>query len=116
MKRHKGKERPNYVQIVNKQGLVYTHDDPNGNPLLYRYWRDGEWYSFTLAEIDVLETAAAKVFEMCVEAGDWLLSAGGEPYLNRFGIRKLVLLNAHGGNSPLMTIVATEARVRFASP
>ncbi|RKE83702.1 creatininase family protein [Rhizobium sp. AG855] len=33
--------------------------------------------------------------------------------LNRAGIRKLVLLNAHGGNSPLLTIVATEARVRF---
>jgi creatinine amidohydrolase len=33
--------------------------------------------------------------------------------LHRQGIRKLVLLNAHGGNSPLMTIVATEARVRF---
>jgi creatinine amidohydrolase len=29
------------------------------------------------------------------------------------GIRKFVMLNAHGGNSPLMTIVATEARVRF---
>lgn len=29
------------------------------------------------------------------------------------GIRKLILLNAHGGNSPLMTIVATEARIRF---
>lgn len=29
------------------------------------------------------------------------------------GIRKLVMLNAHGGNSPLMTIVATEARLRF---
>lgn len=29
------------------------------------------------------------------------------------GIRKLVILNAHGGNSPLMTIVATELRVRF---
>lgn len=29
------------------------------------------------------------------------------------GIRKLMLLNAHGGNSPLMTIVATELRVRF---
>lgn len=28
------------------------------------------------------------------------------------GIRKLVLLNAHGGNSPLMTIVATELRCR----
>lgn len=33
--------------------------------------------------------------------------------LNRAGIRKLVLLNAHGGNSPLLTVVATEARVRF---
>lgn len=33
--------------------------------------------------------------------------------LNRQGIRKLVLLNAHGGNSPLMTIVATEARMRL---
>nr|MDH4414222.1 creatininase family protein [Rhizobium sp.] len=33
--------------------------------------------------------------------------------LHRIGIRKLVLLNAHGGNSPLLTIVATEARVRF---
>jgi creatinine amidohydrolase len=29
------------------------------------------------------------------------------------GIRKLILLNAHGGNSPLLTVVATEARVRF---
>lgn len=30
------------------------------------------------------------------------------------GRRKLVMLNAHGGNSPLMTIVATELRRRFA--
>src|SRR5690606_23111480 len=30
----------------------------------------------------------------------------------RSGIRKFVMLNAHGGNSPLMTIVATELRVR----
>jgi len=29
------------------------------------------------------------------------------------GIRKFVMLNAHGGNAPLMTIVATEARVRY---
>ncbi|MGY6708760.1 MAG: creatininase family protein [Rhizobiaceae bacterium] len=28
------------------------------------------------------------------------------------GMRKFVMLNAHGGNSPLMTIVATELRVR----
>ena len=32
---------------------------------------------------------------------------------HRSGIRKLVMLNAHGGNSPLMTVVATELRTRF---
>lgn len=29
------------------------------------------------------------------------------------GGRKFLLLNAHGGNSPLLTIISTEARVRF---
>jgi creatinine amidohydrolase len=33
---------------------------------------------------------------------------------NARGIRRFVMLNAHGGNSPLMTIVATELRVRHA--
>ena len=33
--------------------------------------------------------------------------------LARRGIAKFVMFNAHGGNSPLMTIVATELRVRF---
>ena len=33
--------------------------------------------------------------------------------LHAGGIRKLVMLNAHGGNSPLMTIVATELRTRL---
>ncbi|MEM9333138.1 MAG: creatininase family protein [Pseudomonadota bacterium] len=32
--------------------------------------------------------------------------------LAELGIRKFLLLNAHGGNSPLMTIVATELRIR----
>ena len=40
----------------------------------------------------------------------WLTIAAD---LDAQGIRKFVMLNAHGGNSPLMTIVATEARVRF---
>ncbi len=35
----------------------------------------------------------------------------GEETFHR-GIRKFVMLNAHGGNSPLMAIVATELRVR----
>lgn len=29
------------------------------------------------------------------------------------GIRRFVMLNAHGGNSPLITVAATELRVRF---
>ncbi|NVP55762.1 creatininase family protein [Mycoplana rhizolycopersici] len=33
--------------------------------------------------------------------------------LSRSGIGKFVMLNAHGGNAPLMTIVATEARIRL---
>ena len=32
--------------------------------------------------------------------------------LNELGIRKFVMLNAHGGNAPLMTIVATELRAQ----
>lgn len=32
--------------------------------------------------------------------------------LKNNGTRKLILLNAHGGNAPLLTIVATELRVR----
>lgn len=31
----------------------------------------------------------------------------------RRGLRRFVMLNAHGGNAPLMTIVATELRVRL---
>ncbi|RCS23869.1 creatininase family protein [Phyllobacterium salinisoli] len=33
--------------------------------------------------------------------------------LHAAGVRKFVLFNAHGGNSPLMTVVATELRVRL---
>jgi creatinine amidohydrolase len=41
----------------------------------------------------------------------WLGMAGA---LSQRGIRKLLLLNAHGGNSPLLSIVAMEARRLFA--
>lgn len=40
----------------------------------------------------------------------WLDIAGR---VGQSGTKRLMLLNAHGGNSPLMTIVATEARIRF---
>jgi len=86
MERINSEERPDYVKIVNSQGLVYTHEDPAANPMLYRYWRENAYYSFTLDEIVALERAASAVFEMCVEAGEWLLSDEGRPYLRRFDI------------------------------
>lgn len=44
------------------------------------------------------------------EAIDRWIGIGAK--LSQLGTKKLVMLNAHGGNSPLMTIVATELRVR----
>lgn len=39
------------------------------------------------------------------------VSIGSECYQN--GLKKLLILNAHGGNSPLMNIVITELRCRY---
>lgn len=63
-------------------------------------------YSIEHMDIEGTKTLA---FDEAVNR--WLGIAEG---LAKKNIRKLVMLNAHGGNSPLMTIVATEARVRFA--
>lgn len=46
------------------------------------------------------------------EAVERWISIAGETHAR--GIRKFVMLNAHGGNSALMTVVATELRVRLA--
>jgi Uncharacterized protein, putative amidase len=62
---------------------------------------------YSIEHMDVPGTRSFSFDEACHR---WISIAGG---LSRQGIRKLVLLNAHGGNSPLLTIVATEARVRF---
>ena len=62
---------------------------------------------YSVEHMDVLGTRTLR-FDEAVSR--WLGIAGD---LHRQGIRKFVMLNAHGGNSPLMTIVATEARVRF---
>jgi len=60
--------------------------------------------------IEHMDVAGTKTLAFDEAVNRWL---GIAEYLSRKGIRKLVLLNAHGGNSPLLTIVATEARVRF---
>ncbi|MBA3043141.1 MAG: creatininase family protein [Alphaproteobacteria bacterium] len=61
--------------------------------------------------IEHMDVAGSKTLSYAEAVERWLAIAGD---LSRKGIRKFVMLNAHGGNSPLMTVVATEARVRFA--
>lgn len=60
--------------------------------------------------IEHMDVAGTRTLGFDEAVHRWL---GIAEQLHRQGIRKFVMLNAHGGNSPLMTIVATEARVRF---
>lgn len=60
--------------------------------------------------VEHIDVAGTKSLSFEDAAHRWL---GIAEDLHRQGIRKFVMLNAHGGNSPLMTIVATEARIRF---
>lgn len=66
-----------------------------------------ETVGYSVEHLDVAGTRSL-AFDEAVHR--WLEIA---EHLYRQGIRKLVMLNAHGGNSPLLTIVATEARIRF---
>jgi creatinine amidohydrolase len=60
--------------------------------------------------IEHMDVAGSRTLAYDEAVRRWLAIAGD---LHGLGIRKLVMLNAHGGNSPLMTVVTTEARVRF---
>ncbi len=62
---------------------------------------------YSIEHMDVDGTRSL-TYEAAIER--WL---GIAAQLSRQGLRKFVMLNAHGGNAPLMTIIATEARVRF---
>ena len=60
--------------------------------------------------IEHMDYEGSKTLSFDEAVNKWI--AIGE-HLAGLGVRKLLLLNAHGGNSALMTIVATELRVRF---
>ncbi|MEB2845603.1 creatininase family protein [Rhizobiales bacterium RZME27] len=60
--------------------------------------------------IEHMDVTGTKTLSFADAVNRWL---GIAEDLHEQGIRKFVMLNAHGGNSPLLTIVATEARVRF---
>jgi creatinine amidohydrolase len=60
--------------------------------------------------IEHMDSAGTRTLAFDEAVNRWTSIAGA---CAERGIRRLMLLNAHGGNSPLLTIVATEARVRF---
>jgi glutathionylspermidine synthase len=53
-------------------GLTYNDTElPDGT--LGSYWQEGAYYDFTAAEIEELETATSVIYDMCIEAGDWMV-------------------------------------------
>lgn len=73
MRRIHGKERTNWRDLVLQQGLVYSPTEkPDGS--IMDYWREGPFYSFSLAEIATLESASKTIFDMLIEAGDYIVA------------------------------------------
>ncbi|KAL0931148.1 glutathionylspermidine synthase [Colletotrichum truncatum] len=71
MRRIPIKKRHNVTRLVQSQGLVFADlVAPGGSE---PYWPDDRYYSFTNAEIHLLEEAARDVFAMCCEAADYLV-------------------------------------------
>ncbi len=60
--------------------------------------------------IEHMDIAGTKTLAFDEAVHRWIRLGEG---LAHQGLSKLVILNAHGGNAPLMTIVATELRIRF---
>lgn len=72
MRRVPVEPRPNTARLVESQGLVYARAAPTDES--NQYWPDNVHYSFTSAEIELLETASKDVFDMCCEAAEHLVA------------------------------------------
>lgn len=103
---HHGPHLPFDTDTLIAEGLV-ERLIPRLPPALPVTFLPAEPVGYSIEHMDVAGTRSLAYDEA---VGRWL---GMAQQLHQKGIRKFVMLNAHGGNSPLMTIVATEARVRF---
>lgn len=73
MQRNIGVQRTGWNQLIKDQGLVYSDTEkPDGTNI--SYWREGPFYSFSGFEIEFLETASKLIFDMLIEAGDYIVS------------------------------------------
>lgn len=78
MQRHTIAPRDNWQGAVEEQGLIW-HSDADGP-----YWDESAYYSFTLDEIERFEAASETVYQLFLEAGDWIV--GHNDVLEQFGI------------------------------
>lgn len=66
-------KREDWQAKIYDQGLIYFKSEtPDG--VEFSYWKEGEFYSFTIRDIEVLEAAGAEIFEMLIEAGDHVVA------------------------------------------
>ncbi|KAI4141249.1 MAG: hypothetical protein LQ340_007686 [Diploschistes diacapsis] len=72
MRRILTEKRPNATPLVQSQGLIYSFE-PKSGTTTEPYWPDDRYYSFTSAEIELLEKAGRDVFDLCCEAADYLI-------------------------------------------
>lgn len=83
MQRLLGTQRPGWERIVMDQGLIYNATtSPEGQ--VFSYWQEGPYYSLTRAEVESLEGACATIFQMCVDAGDYIVA--NPRVMDRMGI------------------------------
>lgn len=78
-----GVVRPQWQDEVLREGLVYSRSYDNDGQAI-DYWREGSFMVFTDEEIQTLHDAAAEVFSMCDELGDWLVETPAA--MERMGI------------------------------
>ena len=68
MERHTIAPRDDWQAAVEAQGLIWHSD--GGEP----YWDESAYYAFTLGEIERIEAATEAVYQLFLEAGDWIVS------------------------------------------
>jgi glutathionylspermidine synthase len=78
MERHPVAPRADWKATVEGQGLIWHSEGDNP------YWDESAYYSFTLAEIEMIEAATEAVYGLFLEAGDKIV--GSSELMELFGI------------------------------
>lgn len=78
MERHSITAREGWQSKVEAQGLIWHTDGADA------YWDESAYYSFTLAEVEMIEEATETLYDLFLEAGDKIVSNPG--LMELFGI------------------------------